>query len=435
MTVVKTETAPYIEAHRARPRAESEPAWLIERREAALARFGELGFPTRRQEAWRFTDLRPLQRASFAPAAGAAAVPPAALDGHRLDGAAHRLVLVNGRFSPELSLLGPLPAGAWLASTRRTVAERPGLVEAALDETDLVGAQPFASLNAAFFADGFVLALDPGVALEQPVQIVHIGRADTPQAAHLRNLVWLREGSAATLVENWIGTGAYWSNAVTALKLGERARMQHVKVQDEGHEGIHFAVLRAELAADARYDSFVLTQGARLSRHDTLAKIAGEGAHCALNGAFLLRGDQEATNATFVDHAAPSGTTREVWKGVVEDRAHGVFLGRIAVRPEAQKTDAEQTNHNLLLSRRATVDTKPELEILADDVKCSHGATVGDLDESALFYLRSRGLPEALARRLLIEAFAAEAIATVDNPALHAHLTAHLQRWLSEGGK
>jgi Fe-S cluster assembly protein SufD len=423
---VPGDTAPYLHAFQAlRP---SEPRWLSEKREAAIRRFSELGFPTRRQEAWRFTDLRPLQRAVFPPATTGAA--PRLDDAHRLSGATHRIVLVNGRFAPNLSDLGELPKGAWLASTARTLAERPALLEAIIDDTDMRGAQSFASLNAALFADGFVLALDPGIALDRPVEIIHFGEAAQPHSLHLRSAVLLASGSRAQLIESFAGTGSYWTNAVMTVGLSADAVLHHAKLQDEAAGAIHFAVTRAVLDRGARYESFVLTLGARLSRHDTFATLAGEQAQCGVSGAFLLRGEQESTNATFVDHLAPGGTTREVWKGVVEDRAHGVFLGRIAVRPEAQKTDAHQLNRNLLLSPRATVDTKPELEILADDVKCSHGATVGDLDENALFYLRARGIPEAEARHMLIEAFAADAIATVEPPALRDYLTSHLQRWL-----
>ena len=427
--IVKTETAPYIDAFRERKR-DGEPQWLAARREAALGNFGDKGFPTRRQEAWRFTDLRPLQRAVFPPASGGA-VPAAALERWRLDGAAHRLVLVNGSFAPELSAPGALPRGAWLASTARTLAEKPDLVAAAIEESDTAGSQPFASLNAAFFADGFILALDPGTVLDRPVEILHLGGAEAPQSVYLRNLVALGAGSRARLIESYAGDGGYWTNAVTAIHLAESAALHHAKLQHESGGAVHFAVTRALLGKSARYESFVLTLGARLSRHDMLARLDGEGARLGLNGAYLLRGEQEATNATFVDHAAPGGTTRELFRGVVEDRAHGVFLGSIGVRPAAQKTDAHQLNNNLLLSRRATVDTKPELEILADDVKCSHGATVGDLDESALFYLRARGIGEDEARRMLIEAFAAGALDTVEDAALRAHLAAHLQRWLA----
>jgi Fe-S cluster assembly protein SufD len=429
---VKSDIAPYLDAFRARPDEKMLPPWVTARREAALARFAELGFPTRRQEAWRFTNLAPLQRTAFAPASDGT-VPAGTLDRYRFAGAGHRLVFVNGSYAPELSAPGDLPRGVWLASTARTLQERPDLVAAAIDESDTAGAQPFASLNAALFADGFVLALEPGVALARAVEIIHVGAAESPQAFHLRNLVSLGAGSRAGLIESHAGAGRYWTNAVSAVTLGEKAVLHQVKLQDDGGEAVHFAVTRATLGREAHYDSFVLTLGARLSRHDLLATMAGEGALLDLNGAYLLRGEQEATNAIFVDHAAIGGTTSELYKGVVDGRAHGVFLGTITVRPDAQKTDAKQTNKNLLLSRRASVDTKPQLEILADDVKCSHGATVGDLDEAALFYLRARGIAEDEARRMLIGGFAADALETVEDVSLRAHLAGHVQRWLGEG--
>jgi Fe-S cluster assembly protein SufD len=428
--IVKSETKPYIDAFLARMRV-AEPAWLAAKREAALANFGEKGFPTRRQEAWRFTNLRALERAAFLPAEAGA--PSAAIDGYRLAGTAHRLVFVNGRVALALSDIGTLPKGAWLASAARTLAERPDALTAAIEETDTAGAQPFASLNAALFADGFVLMLEPGVHLEHPIEIVHWGEGAAPQSWHQRNLVVLGEGSSARIVESFAGRGAYWANLVTTVRLGKGAALHHAKLQDEGTEALHFAVTRAHLAARARYETFVLTLGARLAREDIQPALEGEGAAVGVNGAYLLRGEQEATTAIVVDHAATGGTTRELWKGVVEERAHGVFLGTIAVRPDAQKTDAQQTNKNLLLSPRATVDTKPELEILADDVKCAHGATVGDLDENALFYLRARGIAAADARRMLIEAFAMDALETVDDAVVRAYLAAHLRRWLAAG--
>jgi Fe-S cluster assembly protein SufD len=429
--IVKSETAPYVDAFRAAGRHEAAP--LAERREAALRNFGDKGFPTRRQEAWRFTNLTPLQRTVFPPAVDADRTNPV-IEAYRFAGAAHRLVFVNGRFAPQASALGELPEGARLASMAEVLAEKPALAASAVEESDTAGNQPFASLNAAFFADGFVLTLDPGVVLDRPVEIVHWADATAPRSHHLRNLVLLGAGSSAKLVESHTGRGGYWSNAVTAVRLAEGAALDHVKLQDESGEAIHLAVTRATLGKASRYESFALTLGARLSRHDMLMRLDGEGARLGLNGAYLLRRDQEATSATFVDHAAPGGTTRELFKGVVEERAHGVFLGTIGVRPDAQKTDAHQLNKNLLLSPRATVDTKPELEILADDVKCSHGATVGDLDENALFYLRARGIDEAEARRLLIEAFALDALDAVTDASLRAHLQAQLQRWL-EGSR
>ncbi len=426
------ETAPYLAAFDAQTRG-AEPSWLAERRRAAIERFDELGFPTRRNEAWRFTDLKPLRRANFAPAGENAGAAPD-LEAWLYPGKTHRIVLVDGRFSPALSKVGNLPKGVCLADTAQTLTERPDLLAEAFDETDTVGGQAFASLNAALFADGFVLAVDPGVALERPIEVLHIGQA-RERSSQLRNLVRLGDGAHATLIETFAGGADHWTNAVDVIALGAGAALCHAKLQDEVATSVHFAQVRTVLASKARYESFVLTLGGGLARHEIFVTFAGEGAACGLFGVSLLRGEQESTIATFVDHAAPQCATREYFKSVVDDRAHGVFLGRIAVREGAQKTDANQLNKNLLLSPRANIDTKPELEILADDVKCSHGATVGDLDEAALFYLEARGIPAPEARRMLIEAFAAEAIEQIkDDLALRAHFAAQVQRWLGRRG-
>ena len=425
MNVIKPEAAPYLDAFRAR----SEPDWLAAHREAALARFGERGFPSRREEAWRFNNLRLLGRDVFPPVAGDAKADPELIGRYRLPGATHRLVFVNGRFSEKHSEIGQLPKGAWLGSTAKALNERPELVERSLDDSDLAGGQPFASFNAAFFEDGFILALDAGVELAQRVEIIHLAEASAPASLHLRNAVLLAPNSRATLVETYIGRGPYWTNGVTALYLDRDAALTHVKIQDEGSEAVHFAVNRTNIGHGAQYRNFGLTLGARLSRQD-VAAFLNERADCSVNGAYLLRGEQEATNAILIDHAGPNGTTRELFKGVLDERAHGVFLGRIGVRPDAQKTNAQQMNRNLLLSPGAAIDTKPELDILADDVKCSHGAAVGDLDKDTMFYLRARGIGLDEARRLLIEAFVLEAVETVEEPALRDHLALQVRRWL-----
>jgi Fe-S cluster assembly protein SufD len=418
----KPETAPY--------RAAFVPAGaLADKRREAFARFETLGFPTRRDEAWRFTNLRPLQEKAFAPATSKAGTTPA-LDPYFFAGDTYRIVLVNGRVAPSLSNIDSLPEGVTLGGTAEIAVDNRTLAARLLDQTDTAGGQAFVSLNAALFVDGFVLALEEGVVLDKPVEIVHWSDA-SENSFHLRHLIQLGAGSRATIIESYAGMGRYWTNAVALVELAAEAVLRHAKLQDEATDAIHFAQVRTSIAAGARYESFVLTLGGRLSRHDSFATFAGEGAACGLFGAYLLKGEQEATNATVVDHAVPKCETNEVFKGVVDDRAHGVFLGKIAVRPQAQKTNANQLNKNLLLSPRANVDTKPELEILADDVKCSHGATVGDLDEQALFYLEARGIPADEARRMLIEAFAADAIDRIeDDPALRTHLLSHVQRWL-----
>jgi Fe-S cluster assembly protein SufD len=397
----------------------AEPAWLAERRRGALARFAELGVPTRRQENWRFTNLRALETTLYPPAGSETAVDESALAGHRLGVTSHRIVLLNGRYSATLSDVSRLPAGVWLGSLTAALRDLPDLAAELFDESETVANQPFVALNAAFAGDGFLLVLDDGIALDWPVEIIHLGRAASPVSVHTRHAVMAGKYSRASIVESYAGSGPYWRNAVAMIRLGEGATIQHVTLQDEAHEAIHINATRVALAAAARYDAFTLTLGAQLSRADTIATIDGEGAYCGVNGAYLLRGSQEATTATLIDHAAPGSETREVFKGVVEDRSHGVFQGKIRVRREAQKTNAHQLNKNLLL------------EIYADDVKCSHGATVGDLDETAMFYLQTRGLPEAEARRMLIEAFAVEAIELVEHAPIQAYLRRHLDHWLA----
>ena len=419
----KPETAPYRAAFTAHP-ADA----LADQRKSAFARFETLGFPTRREEAWRFTNLRPLQQA-YLPGTATASKPDIAA--YAFDGESYRLVFVNGRFAPDLSHTGALPKGVRLDNTAKLLPGHQDLAQSLLDDTDTAGGQGFAALTAALFADGYVLVLEDGVTLDHPVEIVHWGDAPD-QSFHLRNLIKLGTGSRATILETYIGEGRYWTNAVTLVDVAAAASLRHVKLQDEATTAIHFGQVRGTLDRAARYDGFVLTLGSELSRHDSFIRYAGENAECGLFGAYLLRGAQEATNMTVVDHATPHCTTHEVFKGVVDERAHGVFLGKITVREDAQKTNANQLNKNLLLSARATVDTKPELEIFADDVKCSHGATVGDLDEDAMFYLEARGISPDEARRMLIEAFAADAIDRLEGePALRAHLAAHVQRWLN----
>jgi Fe-S cluster assembly protein SufD len=396
----------------------------------------DLGLPTRKDEAWRFTDLRPLRADGALPLpASEATADIARLAVHRLPGQAHRIVLVNGRVVPELSQIGALPPGAWLGSAADTIDLHPELIEAAFDVSDGFGAQPFASLNAAFFADGFVLALDPGVILRDPVEILHLGEASTAQAYHVRNVILAGAGSQANLVETYIGNGPGWTNAVTSIDVGAGAVLRHVKMQVDGIEAIHLATTRVRLAAATHYESFAVITGARMSRQDIHVVMQGEAARFTFNAAYLLRNQQEATVAPTVDHRAPGGRTSEVVKGVLADDAHGVFLGSVIVREGADATDARQLNRNLMTSPTARVDTKPELAIHADEVKCSHGATVGDLDDAAQFYLQSRGIDPLTARHMLIEAFATEVfdLAALP-PAIDAHARQYLRAWLDGDG-
>jgi Fe-S cluster assembly protein SufD len=431
---VKPEARPYLEAF-GRERLHGEPDWLARYRNRGLARFAELGFPSRRGEAWRYLDLRALEQRAMLPAGretgpvGSAAREQLAEIG--LAGPTYRLVLVDGRFAPELSRIDQLPAGIWLQPMAAAISERPDLVRSGL-ETQLPDApHPFDSLNLAFFGDGFVLDIAPGVSLERPVEIVHLSSGRTGGSLHTRSLVTAGAGSRASLIESFAGTGDYWRNDVVELRLAPRAELARVVLVEEGATALHFAEAVATLGETASYSSFVLLLGGQTMRNETTVRGEGKDSRCNLNGAFLLSARQEANILTMVDHMAPGGETREIFHGVATGRAHGAFQGCITVRPGAQKVDAHQLSRNLVLGPRAAIDTKPELEIYADDVKCSHGAAVGDLDEAALFYLRTRGISSEEARRMLIEAFATEAVELVEQAALREHLKARLARRLA----
>jgi Fe-S cluster assembly protein SufD len=428
---VKPEARPYLEAF-GRDRHKNDPDWLAGYRNRSLARFAEQGFPSRRSEAWRYLDLRSLEQRPMLPAGRETAAVTSAVRAQLaeigLAEPAYRLVLVNGSFAPELSRLDQLPSGVWLGPMAAAITERSELVRTGLETQS--PDRSFASLNAAFFADGFVLDVAPGVALERPVEIVHLSDGNGG-SLHTRSLVVAGRDSRATLVEIYAGVGEYWRNDVVELRLGAASELARITLVEEGAEALHFGETLAALGADSRLSSFVLLLGGRTVRHEATVRSEGERSRCDLNGAFLLSGRQQANILTTVDHVAAGGETREIFKGVAAGRAHGAFQGRITVRPGAQKVDAHQLSRNLVLGPRAAIDTKPELEIYADDVKCSHGAAVGDLDEAALFYLRARGIPRDDARRMLIEAFARETVELVEQTPLREHLHARLVRRLA----
>jgi len=407
---VKPEARPYLEAL---GRTNSgEPEWLSRERQRALSRFAELGFPSRRSENWRYLDLQPLQREPLLPAKARRDVPvPAEL---QMDGACARLILIDGHCHG--AVFRELPQGVWLASMRKAIEERPDLVRAA-SGGEVDAEHPFDALNAAYFTDGFVLDIAPGVVLGEPIQIVHFASG-------------LGEGSRATILETYAGEGRYWRNDVVAVRLGARAELARAVLVEEAGEAVHLAELDATLETEARFSGFALLIGGGTVRHEANVSMTGEGAQCRLDGAFVVGGNEEANIVTNVDHQVPHGETREMIKGVAAGRAHGAFQGKIIVREHAQKVDAHQLSRNLILGPRAVIDTKPELEIYADDVKCSHGASAGELDETALFYLRSRGIPDAEARHMLVEGFLREPVEEIADPALREHLLRRLARRL-----
>jgi Fe-S cluster assembly protein SufD len=415
---VKPEARPYLDAF---TETASEPDWLRRARRASLARFAELGFPTRRSENWRYLDLRPLEQHPMLPSV--MGQPMGVPTGLGLAASAARIVLVDGRFAPELSLLR-LPAGIWFGPTRRAIAERPDLVKAfAADSAEY----PFASLNAAFFADGFVLEIGYGVELDAPIEIIHLASGAADASLHTRSMIELCAGSRATVVETFAGTGKYWRNDFALWRVEQDAALTRIALIEEAGEATHFGDVDAVLLGErAKLDAFSLLLGGGTVRQEISVAMSSIDAECRIDGAFVASGQEEANIVTVIDHQSPGGTTSELIKGVAAGRGHGAFQGKIVVREGAQQTDARQTSRNLILGRRASIDTKPELEILADDVKCAHGASVGELDETALFYLRSRGIPTEEARRLLIEGFLREPIEGIADAAIREHLLRRL---------
>ena len=395
-----------------------EPPWLWPLRQAGMTRFTELGFPTLQDEDWRFTNVAPIARLPFKPIFEVAAdrVESALADHVFAKLAGPRLVFVNGHFNAGLSSVGHLPAGVKIASLASALVSDTAFMEKQFNHCARMDDNAFAALNQAFFLDGGFVHIPAGKAMEEPIQLIFLSTAGHDgDTTHPRNLIIAGADSKATVVESYLSTGdaAYFTNAVTEIVAGDNATLEHVKFQDEAAGAFHLATIAGDLgrASNVNVHSFAL--GARLSRNNIRAKLAGEGLECILNGLYLTRGEQLADHHMVVEHAQPHCASHEYFNGILDDKSKGVFHGRIYVHPVAQKTDAKQTNKNLLLSDDATVDTKPQLEIYADDVKCTHGATVGQLNNESIFYLRSRGIPEYTARRMLIHAFAGEIIERV----------------------
>ena len=379
-------------------------------RQAAFARFNQLGLPTTQDEDWKYTSLAPLAQLRFEPAARG---PLPEVGRWTLGDSAIQLVFVDGRHRPELSSLRKTPVGPYVGSLAAALADRPELVRRELGRHAGYERDALTALNTAFIEDGAFIHLPAGAVVQEPIHLLFVTTSSgKTTASQPRNLFIAGAGSQATIVETHAGPGeqACFTNAVTEVVLGEGARLDHYKLQEEGARAIHLALLQVQQGRDSRFSSSSVALGGALARNEVRALFASEGGECVLNGLYMAAGKQHLDNRTLVDHESPRCTSRELYKGVMGGQSRGVFHGRVLVRQDAQKTDASQTNKNLLLSDEALVDTKPQLEIFADDVKCAHGAAVGQLDENALFYLRSRGIPQEAARSLLTYAFASEMV-------------------------
>ena len=340
-------------------------------------------------------------------------------------GGFHRLVFVDGRLMEPLSILHGLPEGVRCLSFAEAVQRIPDAVEQHLGKLALYEDNPFTALNAAFASDGVVLHVPKGVTLDRPVEAIWLTtRAAGAIATHARNLVLAEESSSVTLIEVFHAghDNSYLTNVATEIFAGANSEVTHIRIQEESHAAFHVADTKIRQARDSRVSSFAITTGARSSRNDLGFSLDGPGASCVLNGLFVLNGQQAADNVTLVHHKSPNCQSHEFYKGVMDGHSEGGFTGRVLVQEDAQKTDAEQNSKNLLLSDDARVNARPQLEIYADDVKCSHGTTTGQLDRDALFYLRARGIDEIRARQVLTRAFAAEIIESIPEARVREHL-------------
>ena len=400
------------------------PAWVRERREQASRRFAEVGFPNTRQEDWRFTNVTPIADARFALANGAFAQAASLIAGVKVPGAL-TLAIVNGRFAAGLSDLSAMPKGVRIAGLRDGARDGTDGLEQHLAKVFSVDTHPFAALNTAHLDDGVAIFVTSGAAIETPVHIVTVTGGDgKPVTAHPRVLVVAGANSQARIAQTFIGAAdsVYFNNAVAEVVVDEGAIVEFYTDQRESLQAYHIANIQAHVAAKGVFASHAFSIGARIQRHDIGIGLKGEGADCTMNGVYLADGERLLDTHTSLDHAMPHCTSHEVYKGILAGKAKAVFNGRIIVRIDAQKTDAKQTNRALLLSDDATINSNPQLEIFADDVKCTHGAAVGQLDEEAMFYLQARGLTRAEARDMLLHAFAGEVLEGLKIPALREQI-------------
>ena len=408
--------------------------WLRQLREDAFARFCEAGFPTTHDEDWRFTNVSAIAKTAFQlPRKDGVQISRKNLDPYRIPGVECQLVFVNGRFASELSLLNNLPRGVKVSSLAAEILNSPKEIEAHLGCYLDTKRDAFAALNTAFLEDGAYVHIRRGTVLEEPISVLFVSVTNgVPLMSHPRNLIVEEEDSQATILEEYISldSGAAFCNTVTELVAGENAILSHYMIEREHTEAFNVSTLRMQQGRAATVASHSVLLGGALVRNNVHPVLAGEGGDCLINGLFIGNGRQHIDNYMLVEHAKPHCGSRQFYNGILDGHAHGVFHGRIIVHKEAQKTDAKQTNRNLLLSDDAQIDTKPQLEIYADDVKCTHGATIGQMAEDALFYLRARGIDEVSARKLLLFAFASECLDRMKYGPVRTHVEAVINQSL-----
>jgi len=413
-------------------------AWTLPLRQAAMARFTELGFPTPRLEEWKYTNIAPLAKTPFQPAlqVSQALTSEALAAGTITDLVCTQLVFINGHYTPELSTLRPLPPGVQVGSLAAALSTHAAWLQPHLGRHATYEEHAFIALNTALMQDGACVYLPRGVMLEEPIHLLFItiprGEAIV---SHPRNLFVMGDDTQASIIESYVGLGdeTYFTNAVTELVLGHNSLVDHCKLEWESQAAFHIATLQVQQERSSHCAAHAITVGGALVRNDINVVLAGEGSETTLNGLFMATGQQHVDHHTRIDHVKPHCTSRELYKGILAGKGRGVFNGKIIVHKDAQLSDAMQTNKNLLLSGDASIDTKPQLEILNNDVKCSHGSTIGRLDENALFYMRARGLDQEAARGLLTYAFASEIVNRLKQEPTRTKLNKALLDWLPRG--
>ena len=397
------------------------PDWLQDLRGKGIARFEALGYPTTKNEDWHFTSVAPIAERSFRLArrkgdlANSLGLRPTDLERFGFGQPDwHRLVFINGVFDESLSSFEEIDAGVRVGSLASAIESGDAAAERYLGKIAGFDQHAFSALNTAFIADGAFIELAQNAVVDQPIHLLFISGGEG--VSHPRNLIVAGRHSRSAVIESYVSLrdSTYFTNAVTEIAAGEGAHIDHYKLQREGATAFHVGTVQVRQERDSQLHSFSFAVGGALARTNVYTSLAGDAATCTLNGLYLTDGTQHIDNQTSIEHIAPNCPSHEVYKGVLDGRSHGVFNGKVYVHPEAQKTDGKQSNNNLLLSPSARVDTKPQLEIFADDVKCTHGATVGRLDEMAMFYLNSRGIGRETARTLLTYAFAADVLETIE---------------------
>ena len=427
----------YLEAFtKLQQRTSRQPDWLRRLREEAFGRFCDVGFPTTKDEDWRFTSVAPIAQGTFQLANGLdAGVRADELKSFLLPDAACRLVFVNGRYSPELSDQQHVPEGVEIGSLADGIESYPKALESNLGRYVDTRRDAFCSLNTAFFEGGGCVCIARGTVLDSPIHLLFVSTSsDDPRMIHPRNLLIAERNAQAGIVEEHVslGDGVVFTNVVTELIAEENASISHLMIERANPKALHISTLRIQQARDTNVRSHSVLIGGALVRNNVHPVLAGNGGECLINGLFLGDDHQHLDNYMMVEHASPHCASHQFYNGILGGHSHGVFHGRILVHKDAQKTDAKQTNRNLLLSDTARIDTKPQLEIYADDVKCTHGATIGQIEENALFYLRSRGLDETSAREMLLLAFAGECLARIEPAPVRKYVERVVHRTMLE---